>query len=341
MRFTSADTASRPANGEVVDLGNGCLVWLRLPGGWGQTNIGLVRGGGTSLLIDTPWDQRLAGQMLTDLAQSLDRAPVSLLVNTHADPDHWWGNAELPGAEVIASATTEHAMREEQPPAQLRNTHRLMRAAARLPGRPGRTGRYVDAMLSPFDLEGVTLRYPDRTFTEREVLDVGGRDVVLVDFGAAHTSSDAVVFVPDSRIVYTGDLLFSRVTPVMWHGPVERWIAVLDSLLELQADVFVAGHGPVSGRAELTALRDYWTWLSAGVADGRRAGQGTIEIAKRLAAAAEFDAFRGWEVPERLFINVMAVEQQQAGGGPLTGPVARIRGFDGAASLCEHLGGRR
>jgi hypothetical protein len=47
------------ATGELVEVGRGCRAWMRLPGGCGETNIGLVAGDGASLLIDTPWDRRL------------------------------------------------------------------------------------------------------------------------------------------------------------------------------------------------------------------------------------------------------------------------------------------
>jgi cyclase len=82
-------------------------------------------------------------------------------------------------------------------------------------------------MLEPFALEQGTPRFPDRTFTGRRTEVLGGREIEPIEYGAAHTASDSVVFVPDARVVYTGDLLFAGVTPVMWHGPVSGWLAAL------------------------------------------------------------------------------------------------------------------
>ena len=59
----------------VQEVARGCYVWLRLPGGWGETNIGLVVGDGASLLIDTPWDLRLTGLMLEAFAPQIERRP--------------------------------------------------------------------------------------------------------------------------------------------------------------------------------------------------------------------------------------------------------------------------
>ena len=326
----------------VQEVAPGCYVWLRLPGGWGETNIGLVVGDGASLLIDTPWDLRLTRLMLEAFAPQIERAPVSVVVNTHADVDHWWGNAALPAAEVLASQGAAAQMRHELTPRRLLALRRLSELTGRLPGRPGGGGRYVASMLAPFRIEEVTLRFPDRTFIGERTDVIGGRTVELVDHGAAHTASDSVVLVPDARVAYTGDLLFAHVTPVMWHGPVAGWLAALEAIMALEADVFVPGHGPVSGRAELQALHDYWTWLRDAVKTDKDAGRGPLEIAKRLTGTPEFDAFRSWESPERLYVNVATIDRELDGKGPIpSNPIARARAFDGVACLGEHLKGIR
>ncbi len=317
----------------------GCHAWLRLPGSWGETNIGLVVGRDASLLIDTPWDLRLTRSMLDAFAPLTDSAPVAMLFNTHADPDHWWGNSALPGAEVVASEGCTRAMRAEPTPERLLSLRRFAQVGGRLPGRPGAAGRYVSSMLAPFALEEVTLRFPDRTFTGRRTETVGGREVEFIDLGAAHTASDSIVFVPDARVVYTGDLLFSGVTPVMWHGPVQAWLQALEAITALEADVFVPGHGPVSTRTELHALREYWTWLVTAVGTHESAGQHPLEVAQRLLGTPEFAAFRGWESPERLYLNVATISRQQAGKGPIPAdPINRTKAFDGIACLSRHLG---
>ncbi len=326
----------------VAEVGPGCWAWLRLPGTCGETNIGLVCGDGGSLLVDTPWDLRLTRSMLAAFAPQLERAPVDMVFNTHPDPDHWWGNAAVPQAEIVAAASAAEHMHDEPTPERLSALRRLSGVTGKLPGRAGGGGRYVAAMLAPFAIDEVTVRFPERTFAGRQTEAIGGREVELIDLGAAHTASDSVVVVPDARVAYTGDLLFASVTPVMWQGPVSSWLNALEVIMGLEADVFVPGHGPISTRVELQALHNYWSWLSAAVAAQRQAGQDALEMSKRLAASQEFAAFAAWENPERLYINVATIDRQLDGKGPIpTHPVARAKTFDGVAALAHHLVGVR
>jgi glyoxylase-like metal-dependent hydrolase (beta-lactamase superfamily II) len=277
--------------------------------------------------------------MLNDLSAHTGAAPIALVINTHPDVDHWWGNSELPGAEVLACTQAARAMHDELSPERMLALRRLSALTGRIPGRVGGAGRYVAEMLAPFALDQVVPRYPDRTFTGRRTEVVGGRDIELIDFAASHTASDSIIWVPDARVVFTGDLLFSGVTPVMWHGPVDRWLAALDAITALDADVFVPGHGAISTRAQLRTLHDYWSWLAEAVPEHRAAGRDPLQSALALARSREFAAYAEWENPERLYINVATVARQLDGLGPMPAtPVARARAFDGVARLAGELG---
>jgi glyoxylase-like metal-dependent hydrolase (beta-lactamase superfamily II) len=322
----------------VEPLGLGCHAWMRLPGSWGQSNIGLVVGDGASLLIDTPWDVPLTRSMLAAFSGETDGNPISLVFNTHGDIDHWWGNCELPGAEVLASDAAIAQMREEMSPARLALLKRLSSVGGLVPGRVGGGGRYLAREVLAFDIESVKPRFPERRFTGRRSETVGGREVEFVELGPAHSASDSVVLVPDARVAFTGDLLFAGVTPVMWHGPVSGWLSALEAIMALDADTFVPGHGPLSSRAELGALHGYWSWLAEAVAAGGQAGEGVMEIAKRLIRAPRFAAFREWQNPERIYVNVVALERGLRGAGPIpANPIDRGRAFDGVACICQEL----
>jgi len=88
-------------------------------------------------------------------------------------------------------------------------------------------------------------RLPNATFRDRMTLYLGGKEIQILYFGAAHTKGDAILFVPADRIVYMSEVFFSEEFPNMGGGYGVSWIRVLDAVKALGADVFVPGHGPI------------------------------------------------------------------------------------------------
>lgn len=325
--------------GGLHAVGDGCWAWLQPDGGWGEVNAGLVVGDGASAVVDTLWDQSRARQMLAAMEPYTRDAPIALAINTHSDGDHWWGNGELPaGAEIVTSRASLETMREETPPAGMARLRSLARMVRRGPGGAGGMGRYVSEMLKPFDFEHVELRFPDRAFTGTRSETVGGRELRLIEVGPAHTPGDLIVHVPDAGVVYAADVLFVGVTPVMWQGPLENWLRALDLLDELDADAYVPGHGPVGGREDVAALRDYWRWLDAGVRRHHAAGRSALQGVRALIREPAFARFRDWRCPERIVINATTLHRLHAGKPPVPStPPARARLFAHVAAIGKEL----
>ncbi len=314
-----AGAAARFAGG-LRELAPRTWAWLQPDGGLGESNAGLVAGDGEALLVDTLWDERLTRRMLGAMAPLLAETPLRRAFVTHPDGDHWWGNAVLPAdAEVLALEACDRAMRAEAPPRVLAGMAATAGALRRAPGRVGATAGRMRDQFAPFAWRGVRLRYADRVLelTERTTvggrtlsgatLDVGGRELRVLDLGPAHSPADAVVHVPDARLVFAADLLFVGVTPIMWHGPVETWLAALEALLALDAETYVPGHGPPCGRAEIERLAGYWRWLRDAVAERRAAGRSAGAAARELLRSPEHRAFGDWLAPERILVNVATI----------------------------------
>lgn len=297
-------------------------AWLAPNGGLGESNAGLVVGDGESLLVDTLWDERLTRRMLDAMAPLFDGAPLRRAFVTHPDGDHWWGNAALAAdVEILATAACDRAMRAEAPPRVMHGMAQAAALARHAPGRVGAVARRMHEQLAPFAWRGVRLRFADRLIEGGATLDVGGRALRVLDLGPTHSPADAVVHVPDAGVVFAADLLFVGVTPIMWHGPVETWLAALDALLALDAAVYVPGHGPPCGRAEIERLADYWRWLRDGIAAQRAVGRSVGEAARALLRSPEHRAFGDWLNPERILVNVATAYREP---GELS-PPARAR----------------
>jgi cyclase len=340
--------------GGLREVGPGIHAWLQPNGQLGESNAGLVVGDGASLLVDTLWDPGLTRRMLAAMAPLVAGAPIEVLVNTHSDGDHWWGNQEVAGAEIVATEAAARVM-AEQSPAEMKRFGLLaggLRLAASAPFRYPRResvstiSSYVNRALDPFDFERVRLAPPTRTFSGELGLSVGGREVRLIEVGPAHTPGDLIVWVPDAQIALAADILFVGVTPIMWAGPLEGWVAALERLLDLGAQRFVPGHGPVCQADEVRRLIDYWRWLDRSAAPRLEAGTPPAEVARELVLGGELveRGFAAWLGPERTLVNVRTIDAHRRGVPRLPGPRDLVDAFFRMALLardCERAAGFR
>lgn len=269
-------------------------VWAYLPGRatWCYSNAGLVAGDATSLLVDTMIDLRLTQEMLDTMRPITADRPLEALLNTHADPDHCFGNELMPSsAHIYATTTTAEGM-AQQSPAGLRD---------RLASLPAGAARdFVTDMLAPFAVDEVTGRLPDRTFAGHDSLTVGTRRVEFLELGPAHSPSDVVALVPDAGVLFTGDLVFVGSTPVSWVGSFDRWLAACDKLCALEADVIVPGHGPVTDRDGVREVASYFTYIRSQIAELQSSGLSSLDAA----LAVDLGGFADWTDPERVVVTV-------------------------------------
>jgi cyclase len=337
--------------GGLTEVGLGVHAWLQPNGLLGESNAGLVVGDGESLLVDTLWDPRLTRRMLAAIAPLIQRAPIKTLVNTHSDGDHWWGNQEVSAAEIIATESASAVMEDESPAEMQR--FRALAGALRLAGSmpfpyPRRDAvaaiaAYVSEVLAPFGFDEVQLVPPTRTFSGELELAVGGREVRLIEIGPAHTAGDLIVWVPDAKVAIAADILFIGVTPIMWAGPLERWVAALERLLGLGAERLVPGHGPVCGPDEVRRLIDYWRWLGEAAGQRLDAGRSPAQTARDLVLGDETAqrGFADWLAPERVLVSVGTIDAHRRGIAKPPGPRQLIVAFFRMALLARDHEARR
>jgi glyoxylase-like metal-dependent hydrolase (beta-lactamase superfamily II) len=277
------------------EVGDGCFAYLQPDGGWGWSNAGLVVGDGASLLVDTLFDLELTAEMLASMSATTRAAPIATVVNTHANGDHCYGNQLLAGTEIVASTATAEEM-ADVPPATL----------AALNAAPGELGDLFRQFFGAFQFEGIEPTPPTRTFDGRLELDVGGRIVELIEVGPAHTRGDTIVHVPQTRTVFTGDILFINGTPIVWAGPLANWIAACDLMLGMDVEVVVPGHGPVTDKGGVVQVRDYLAFVESEATQRFQAGMDAWDAARDIALGG----FAAWGESGRLAVNVEAVYRQ-------------------------------
>lgn len=237
--------------------------------------------------------------------------PVRFLVTTHWHGDHHYGHAvyqeAFPGLVVLGTPSTQAMMRAMAPRyfgmAYFGPASKQVEAALADPALdPGLRVRF-SALMEDFraakpELEQFRLTPPTLAYEQRLVLDLGDRSVEVLHFGRGATAGDSVVFVPDAKLLATGDLVVHPVPHGFGSFPGE-WAAVLGKLEAMGPWVLVPGHGPVQRdlgylRLERQALEAIDAQMKAAV----QRGLGQAEALKALDLAALRKAFAG-EDPTR------------------------------------------
>jgi cyclase len=291
----------------LQQVSESCFAVLTGKGRLCDSNSGLInRGGG--VLVDTQSDLSHARRMV-ELFGSIGQAMPKRVINTNESGDHVWGNQVFAGAEIIAHRTVPERMKQA---AALREFQAL------LGGVDGLLSRLILKASRPallaigrqlqqdYNFHGIEPTLPATLFDERFVLDLAGLEVHIIHVGPCHRVGDAIVHVPAERVVFAGDVVFRRCTPLGWHGTSAKWLQALDLILWLDPEVIVPGHGPLCG---IEGAMDAKAYLEYVCEESRRCfGQGlnALEAAKRI----EFGPYREWRSPARLFANVQSAYRE-------------------------------
>ena len=285
------------------EIGNGNYAWLQPDGSWGWSNAGLVTDGGASLLVDTLFDLKLTRDMLHAMRNAVPAAKeIATVVNTHANGDHYFGNQLLGDSEIIVSKRCADEMLAHPPSAlidRFRNYKNL-----------GDGGEFLmKTMGRVFDFRGIVFVPPTQTFTGTLDVSVGNKKLQLVEVGPAHTQGDTLAYIPQDRVVYTGDILFNGGHPVVWAGPTDNWIRACDLMLSWDVDVVVPGHGPITDKAGVRELKHYLEYVKSEARQRYDAGM-TLEQAVDDISLKQFSH---WSDAERIYVTVNNLYQEFSG----------------------------
>jgi len=284
--FPVHDRANLPPP-RLEEVAAGLFAYVQPDGSWWINNTGFIVGDDHVLSIDTCATERRTLAYLDVVERVAGRQP-KMLLNTHHHGDHTNGNCFLPWATIIG----HERCREE-----------IIRTGI------------IDPVgfIEPVEWGALTAAPPFVTFQHRLTVWVGGRPVELHHVNtAAHTTNDVVAWVPDVRVLYTGDLVFNGGTPFVLMGSVAGALEALDRVMEFDAAVIVPGHGPVCTPAEVATVGAYLRFVQRLAEEGYRAGESPLEVAR----AAELGDFAALTDPERLVGNLHRAYAECAGARP-------------------------
>ena len=292
---------------EFATTEEGVRVGRARPSGAALSNCGIVDLGVQTLVFDTGLSPRAGAEIRAEARDATRRAP-GLVANSHWHFDHLLGNQAFDDAALYASRGTiaflaEHRAELEEalrPPALAAAVAELTTrlAQAREPREKSRWTVEL-GMVGTMHADALHVRLAPPTNGFDELLRLpGDRPAELRTFGSGHTVSDSILFLPESRTIFAGDLVLAGQHPSMESSDPEHWIEVLDRLEELRPDRIVPGHGPVSGPEVVDEMRAYLTAILP-----LASTTGSVEIPAR---------FRSWAWPGQFDSNLEFLRQRAA-----------------------------
>ncbi len=191
------------------------------------------------ILVD-PGGSYLGAQQIDQTIKTLTDKPVKIVINSGGQDHRWLGNGYFKeqGAHIIASkeAVADHHAR----------TNNHFNRLSELLGEEG--------------LKGTEAVYADETFDSKKILDFGGVKLEIYHTGAAHTLGDAFIWMPSTKIMFTGDIVYVERT--LGTGPadnVKSWLKVFEDMAAYKPKVIIPGHGGVTDLA--TAKNSTYDYL--------------------------------------------------------------------------------
>src|SRR5438552_6641335 len=300
----AASPAIAPSTGEddfqLVKVADGVYAAIARSGGLASGNAGFVIGEDGVLIFDTFFTPAAIEELIGEI-QSLTKLPIKYAVNSHYHLDHTGGNQVLVARGVPIIAHDNVMIRQTTKnrrflPAPKELQKRKADAAKQLAEIPEdqkdkraqleRQIRRLDAMMA------IKLTNPTKTFGAGTMrLKLGKREVILATL-PGHTGGDVFAYVPDAKVVFTGDLGWSKTLPNLVDATVNDWIPTLYKMLaQYPTAKFIPGHGNVAEAAEIRDFRDYLDDLRSRVSKGI-ADSLTLDQAKQqLALPDKYKAF--------------------------------------------------
>ncbi len=294
---------------ELVPIADGVYSFIAPESDSGvvQSNCTVIIGADSVLVVDTGQFPSLAQRMITDI-KKLTPKPVRYIVNTHWHFDHVWGNGAFrdayPGVAIISTEFTRQMVESEGPktianqPAinaqQVADIRKFIAA-----GKSADGGTLSDNAKRSYTrladtLEHVNAEFPHTSHTpptigfEKELtINLGQREVKILWLGRANTGGDAIVWLPDGKLLLTGDAVVYP-APFAFGSYISEWPATLQKMIDLNPAIVIPGHGPVMHDTTYLKLiaemcQSLFTQVKAAAAEGA-----ALEAIRKKVTLAEF-----------------------------------------------------
>ena len=248
-------------------IGDGVYAAIHKPGGQAICNGGFVDLGKEVLVFDS-FLSISAARDLKKAVSELTGKPVRWVVNSHSHNDHIRGNQVfVPGASIISSCAIRDYLskqgkeeaEEEQSYAPERMTFFQTKLQEAITDEEKEYAKmwlgYFEAMVESYP--DLVITAPDVVFNDTITFFGSKRTATLIEFQHGHMESDIVLYLPEEKILFTGDLVFIAMHPYLADGDPAGLRQSLSELMDWPVDIVVPGHGEVGRKEDIQAMIDY------------------------------------------------------------------------------------
>jgi glyoxylase-like metal-dependent hydrolase (beta-lactamase superfamily II) len=287
----------------LQELEDGVYAAIASDEGWAVGNAGIVSLGDSTVIFDTFCSRAAAMDLKVDAEHATGRK-VDFVVLSHGHRDHFMGNQVFGEASIVATRKTYESMlqrRERKWPIKSEIEEEFKEWKSNpLTNDVDRSlwESYRQAILE--GIETYELKLPDVGFEASMKFYGSKRSAEAITYGGGHSASDALLFLPEERIVFLGDLLFVGYHPAFALGDADELLRILDKVEALDPKVLVPGHGPTGTTKDIQFTRDYVLNLQK-IARGIQTSEGAKNQAADIPIATPFDglkwrAFWAWNL---------------------------------------------
>jgi len=254
---------------KIQELQPGVFAAIATDGGWAVANAGIVDLGDHTLVFDA-FSNHIAAADLNRAAEALTRRKVDYVVVGHAHRDHYKGTQAFEHATIVStrkSCELIAALWKARTERVKKEGFEFIRKGVKeefdaWKSSPDTTDAdrilwesYEQSLLQ--GLETYNLKLPNIGFETSMAFHGSQRTAEAIDYGAGHSKSDAILFFPEERVAYLGDLLFIGYQPFIGEGSIEGLLGILDKVEALDPKILVPGHGPPGTVKDMQPMREY------------------------------------------------------------------------------------
>lgn len=201
----------------ITEVGEGVYAALAEPGGAASSNAMIVDLGTQVILCGAHFSRKAINDLIAATTE-VSQNPIRAFVLSHHHPGYTFIDFDFPAQkDLVLSVETRLILKQE--------------------------ARKLENSLIFFK-EGLTFEGTERT-------------LILTNVGPAHSDGDLIAYIPQSKVLFTSDLLYFNSVGFLGAGSLRDWAHVVDGLAVLRAEKIIPGFGPIGTKNDLNRFNNY------------------------------------------------------------------------------------